>query len=176
MIEPASSNPEARTDFQHPDIRGYVRRQRRTVLECLLGLVENWLAAGRPKHADRLGGFERWSETVGGILQVNGLKAWRTNEGEWRKVANPHGSEMETFVEVWHEAFGASEVTALDLMNLAEQHGLFGFVFARNGVAARGSVFGKLLIRHINAPISRWRIRQRKARHTVYRLESIHGT
>lgn len=175
MIEPASSNPEARTDFQHADIRGYVRQQRRTVLECLLGLVSNWLAAGRPKHTDRLGGFEQWSETVGGILQVNGLRAWRTNEGEWRKVANPHGSEMETFVEVWHEAFGASEVTALDLMNLAEQHALFGFVFARNGIPARGSVFGKLLTRHINAPIGQWRIRQRKARLALYRLEDIHG-
>jgi len=176
MIEPASSNPEARTDFQHPDIRGYVRQQRRTVLECLLGLVANWLAAGRPKHTDRLGGFEQWSETVGGILQVNGLRAWRTNEGEWRKVANPHGSEMETFVEVWHEAFGAAEVTALDLMNLAEQHGLFGYVFARNGIPARGSVFGKLLIRHVNAPIGQWRIRQRKARQALYRLEDIHGS
>ena len=175
MIEPASANPEARTDFQHPDIRAYVRQQRRTVLECLLGLVENWTAAGRPKHPDRLGGFENWSETVGGILQVNGLRAWRSNEGEWRKVANPHGSEMETFVEVWHEAFGASEVTALDLMNLAEQNGLFGFVFARNGIAARGSVFGKLLTRHINAPIGNWRIRQRKARQALYRLEDAHG-
>ena len=67
-----------------------------------MGLVANWLAAGRPRHVDRLGGFEQWSETVGGILQVNGLRAWRTNEGEWRKVANPHGAEMETFVEIWH--------------------------------------------------------------------------
>jgi len=176
MIEPTSANPEARTDFQHPDIRAYVRQQRRTVLECLLGLVENWLAAGRPACGNRLGGFESWSEVVGGILQVNGLRAWRTNEGEWRKVANPHGSEMETFVEVWQEAFGAVEVTALDLMNLAEQHGLFGFVFARNGIAARGAVFGKLLIRHINAPIGQWRIRQRKGRQAMYRLEDIHGT
>jgi len=175
MIEPASANPEARDDFQHPDIRAYVRQQRRTVLECLLGLVENWLAAGKPTCANRLGGFENWSEVVGGILQVNGLRAWRTNEGEWRKLANPHGSEMETFVEVWHEAHGAGEVAALDLMNLAEQNGLFGYVFARNGVAARGSAFGKLLIRHINAPIGQWRIRQRKGRQALYRLEDIHG-
>ena len=46
MIEPTSVNQEARTDFQYSDIRAYVRQQRRTVLECLLGLVENWLAAG----------------------------------------------------------------------------------------------------------------------------------
>jgi len=82
---------------------------------------------------------------------------------------------MEKFVEVWQETFGAAEVTALELMNLAEQNGLFGFVFARNGIAARGSVFGKLLTRHVNAPIGQWRIRQRKARQAQYRLEDIHG-
>ena len=149
MIEPTSANPEARTDFQHPDIRAYVRQQRRTVLECLLGLVENWLAAGRPTCGNRLGGFEKRSEVIGGILQVNGLRAWRTNEGEWRKLANPHGSEMETFVEVWHETFGAAEVTAFDLMNMAEQNSLFGFVFTRNGVRLPREVRRRLrAVRH----------------------------
>ena len=175
MIEPASANPEARTDFQHPDIRVYVRKQRRTVLECLLGLVENWLAAGQPKNTNRLGGFENWAETVGGILQVNGLRAWRSNEGEWRKIANPRGSEMETFVELWHENFGATERTTKELMDLAEANGIFNFVFARNGFAARGSAFGKLLTRHTDAPIGTWRIRLRKGRRSLYQLEAIGG-
>jgi hypothetical protein len=136
--------------------------------------VENWLAAGRPLHANRLGGFENWSETVGGILQVNGLRKWRTNEGEWRRLANPHGCEMETFVEVWHETHGVSEVTALDLLDCAEQNGLFAYVFARSTPQARGAVFGKLMARYIDAPIGQWRIRQRKARQAMYRLEAIH--
>jgi len=175
LLEPTSSRPEARTDFQHPDIRAYVRQQRRTVLECLLGMVENWIAAGKPKHANRLGGFESWSETIGGILEVNGLHAWRTNEGNWRKSANPRGSEMETFVEIWHEAFGVSEVPPKELIDLAERHNLFAFVFARNGIAARGSAFGKMLTRYLDAPVGEWRIRQRTSRHAVYRLEAVCG-
>jgi len=174
MIEPTDAHPEARTDFQHADIRAYVRRQRRIVLECLLGLVENWLAAGRPAHPNRLGGFENWSETVGGILQVNGLREWRTNEGQWRRQANPRGEEMETFVELWHEAHGAAEVTAMELMEVAEQNGVFGYVFTRNGLPAQGAVFGKLLARYVDAPIKAWRIRQRKTRKALYRLEAIH--
>jgi hypothetical protein len=175
MIEPTSSNPESRTDFQHPDIRSYVRQHRRAVLECLLGLVENWLGAGRPAHPNRLGGFENWSETIGGILRVNGMRAWRTNEVEWRKQANPHGGEMETFVEVWHETFGEGEATAMQLMDVAEQNNLFGFVFTRTGAPARGAVFGKVLARYVDAPVGKWRIRQRKARQAMYRLEAIHG-
>ncbi len=173
MIEPTSAHPEFRTDFQHPDIRTYVRKHRRTVIECLLGLVENWLAAGRPKHPNRLGGFENWSEIIGGILQVNGLRKWRINEGEWRKQADPRGQEWEAFVAAWYDAHKLEEVMAKELLKLAEQNELFAFVFSKQSPQARGAVFGKLLRRHVDAPIGKWFIRQRKSRHALYRLEVI---
>jgi len=175
MIEPTSANPETRTDFQHPDIHTYARRQRRTVLECLLGLVENWLAAGRPAHANRLGGFESWSETIGGILQVNGLRKWRTNEGEWQKQANPHGSEWESFVAAWHAAFALEEVTVKDLLALAGRIEIFPFVLAKATPQAQGAAFGKMLQRHVDAPISQWYIRRNvsESGHSVYLLQPI---
>ena len=176
MIEPADAHPEARTDFQHPNIRAYVRERRRVVLECLLGLAENWLAAGSPSHANRLGGFENWSEAIGGILRVNGLKAWRTNEAEWRKQANPHGCEWEGFVEAWHETYKLEEVTVKELLGLAERAEMFPFVLAKKTAQAQGAVFGKILQRHVDAPVAQWRVRQRKARQTLYRLEAIHGS
>ena len=122
LIEPTSADPESRTDFQHPDIRAYVRQQRRLVLECLLGLVENWLAAGRPKCTNRLGGFESWSETIGGILQVNALRKWRTNEKEWRKQVDIKGAEMNAFVNAWYGEFGLSERTPKELQELAKRN------------------------------------------------------
>ncbi|MFN3684839.1 MAG: hypothetical protein ACK41F_13040 [Fimbriimonadaceae bacterium] len=126
MIEPSSAKPEARTDFQHPDIRAYVRQQRRTVLQCLLGMVENWLAAGKPKGNNRLGGFGNWSEVVGGILRVSDLREWRANGDVWRKVANPGGAELESLVQAWHGAFGSLLVTLRELRELAERAELFG--------------------------------------------------
>jgi hypothetical protein len=175
MIEPTTANPEARTDFQHPDIRAYARQQRRVVLECLLGLVENWLAADRPLHANRLGGFESWSETIGGILQVNGLRKWRTNEGEWRKQANPHGSEWESFVAAWHATFALEEVTVKDLLALAGRIEIFPFVLAKATPQAQGAAFGKMLQRHVDAPISQWYIRRNvsESGHSVYLLQPI---
>jgi len=174
LIEPTSAHPEARTDFQHPDIRAYVRQQRRTVLECLLGLVENWLAAGRPRHPNRLGGFESWSEVVGGILQVNALRAWRTNEGEWRKVANPHGAELESLVQAWHEAFGSAQVTPKELRDLAEREELFGHLFARQNAAATSVAFGRMLGRNVDKPVGAWFIRRvGTSNHVRYYLEAI---
>ncbi len=160
MIEPTSAHPESRTDFQHPDIRAYVRERRHTVLECLLGLVENWLAAGKPKHPRRLGGFENWSETIGGILRVNGLRQWRTNEASWRAVADPRGAEMEAFVEAWHKAFGSQEVEPKDLRGLAEQHDVFGYIFAKRSERAISVAFGRMLQRHVDMPIGKWFIRR----------------
>jgi hypothetical protein len=174
MIEPTSANPEARTNFQHPDIRTYARQQRRTVLECLLGLVENWLAADRPLHANRLGGFESWSETIGGILKVNGLRKWRTNEAEWRERANPGGSEMEAFVEAWHEGHGEKEVEPKDLRELAKSCNLFGYIFAKRSDAAINVAFGRMLSRHTDMPVKTWYIRRAGAsNHLKYHLEEI---
>jgi len=174
MIEPTSANPEARTDFQHPDIRAYVREQRRLVLECLLGLVENWLAAGRPTCGNRLGGFEDWSEIVGGILRVNGLRAWRTNEGDWRRRADARGAEMLQFVQLWHEQFAAREVTPKELLELAERNELFDGILAKQTPRAVAVAFGRMLQRHTDTPVGKWYIRYRNnSNHPCYRLEGI---
>ena len=160
MIEPTSAHPESRTDFQHPDIRAYVRQRRHTVLECLLGLVENWIAAGKPRHPNRLGGFENWSETIGGILRVNGLRKWRTNESEWRAAADPNSQEMEAFVKAWHEAFKGEEVDSGRLRDLAQQNELFGYIFAKRSEKAVSVAFGRMLQRHADMPVGRWFIRR----------------
>jgi len=99
LIEPTSAHPEARADFQHPDLRAYVRQRRRTVLECLLGLVENWLAAGRPRHPRRLGGFESWSErpsaaSYRSTASRRGVRTRRTGGGSRTRKARRWSSSL----------------------------------------------------------------------------------
>jgi len=174
MIEPKDAHPEARTDFKHPDIRAYVRQQRRLVLECLLGMAENWIAAGKPKHENRLGGFENWSETIGGILLVNGFRMWRTNEGDWRSRADSRGAEMLRFVQLWHERFAIGEVAPRGLLELAEKNELFGAILAKQTPQAVAVAFGRMLQRHTDTPVGNWHIRYRNnSGHPVYRLEEI---
>ena len=176
MIEPTMAHPESRTDFQHPDVRGHVRQHRRLILECLLGMVENWLAAGRPKHPDRFGGFESWSETIGGILEVNGLRAWRTNEAKWRTQADQRGAEMEAFVRAWQQAFPdqQKDVGPKALRELAKSCNLFERIFAKRTEAAVNVAFGRMLSHHVDAPIDKWFIRRAGAsNHVRYYLEEI---
>jgi hypothetical protein len=174
MIEPMTAHPEHRTDFQHPDIRAYARERRRVVLECLLGLVENWRAAGRPAHPNRFGGFENWSETIGGILKVNALNAWRTNEADWRKLADPKGAEMEAFVTAWYAMFKNEEKTPSELLELARSQELFAPICARRSPQAVGAAFGKMLTRHVDQPVDKWFIRRGgTATHAAYFLKPV---
>jgi hypothetical protein len=177
VLQPDDAHPEDRRNFAHPDLRGYVKQQRPFILSCLLGLVENWLAAGRPIHAARMGGFENWSGTVGGILQVNGLSSWRTNEAAWRADADPKGTEMLAFVEQWYATYGGNEVGPADLRKLADEADLFIDLFARHRTdAAARSAFGKMLRRHSDTPVGRWRIRRRRSgTRSLYLLEELVG-
>jgi len=174
MIEPTSAQPETRMDFHHADLRTYVRGCRRTVLKCLLGMVENWITAGQPRHPNRLGGFENWSEAVGGILKVNGFEAWRGNETDWRRQADPQGTEMQAFVEAWHAAYGMGEIASRDLRGLAEQNELFGYIFAKRMPQAISVAFGRMLRRHADMPVGSWFIRRSSCGNaSKYRLEAI---
>ncbi len=173
ILQPATANPENRCDFQHRDLRGYVRENRRLILSCLLGLIENWIGAGKPMHASTMGGFEDWSGAIGGILRVNAFKEWRANEKEWREAANPKGTELENFVESWHEKFKENEVTAKELMLLAGENDLFLDVLSKPTPQAQGSSFGRMLGRYVDAPIGNWIIRREKRGKAIYRLEPI---
>jgi len=144
------------------------------VISCLLGLVENWLTAGRPSCPNTLGSFEDWSHVIGGILQVNALTQWRTNEREWRALANPASNELESFVRSWYATYGLAESPVEELRLLAQGLGVFGDIFARRSPQAVAVAFGKFLRRHVNTPVAEWFIRYRSTSHRpLYRLESV---
>ena len=150
-----------------------MRERRVAILECLLGLVENWLAAGRPQHADKMGGFENWSEIVGGILGVNGFRAWRTNEAEWQARSNPKGAEMQNFVSLWHTTYGDVEVTSAELLSLVHQAGLFPEILAKRSKHGIRCAFGQMLRRHVDTPIGKWVVGARSSgNQSLYRLEA----
>jgi len=174
-LQPATSHPERRRDFHHPNLRAYVREQRRLVVSCLIGMVQNWIDASRPLGVQTLGGFEEWCKTVGGILKMNGFGRWLTNAADWQTEADPKGAEMEAFVEAWAETFGTQATDASDLRQYARDEGFFTGIFAKPTEAARYTAFGRLLSRHRDTPVGEWIVRREDAssRRSVYRLERI---
>ena len=138
--------------------------------------MENWLAAGRPKCTNRLGGFENWSEAIGGILQVNGISGWRKNEAGWRQRADVKGEEMTAFVNAWHEKFKdeTEPQTPKELQELAKEKELFSDIFARKSEHGINVAFGRMLQRYIDTPVDKWFVRYSNDAHRpVYHLEKI---
>ncbi len=172
QLQPRTAHPEARRDFLHPNLRLHVKQSRRRILSILLGMVENWIAKGRDPHKNRFGGFESWSETIGGILHANCFNKWRTNESEWRKSANPVGQEWEAFVTAWTARFGHAHANVADLMCLADDVGCFQGAMSRQTERGRLTAFGTLLRRRIDTPVGTMLIRRYGCgTHSSYFLE-----
>jgi hypothetical protein len=73
-LESPLERPEEREGFRHPDLLGYVERQRGELLSALLTILRAWHVAGRPRHGLRpWGSFEGWSGVVREALVFAGL-------------------------------------------------------------------------------------------------------
>jgi len=173
QLQPRTAHPEARKDFLHPNLRAHVKQSRRRILSVLLGMIENWLTQGRKPHKNRFGGFETWSETIGGILHTNCFNKWRTNEEEWRKSANPAGQEWEAFVQTWWARHSTAPVSVSELMGMADEMGVFQGAMSHKTTRGRTTSFGTLLRRRTGTPIGSILIRREGCgTHSSYYLEA----
>lgn len=75
LIRMLSKTPEPhlRNDFKIGDLRLHIEEHRAKLTWSLVLILQNWLVKGRPKGANRLGSFERWSEAIGGVLDAAGI-------------------------------------------------------------------------------------------------------
>ncbi len=150
--------PETRTDFRHVDIAAYVVTQRRAVLGAMVGMVLNWIEAGRPSATRPMGGFDAWAATVGGILEVAGYSDWLASAVEWRAGADDFSADLRAFVEAWAVRYGLE--TPSELLALADEHGLFGPMLMRvHGDRARVTAFSlRVLKRAEGRVVGTWRV------------------
>ena len=59
-----------------------------------------------------------------GKLDANAIPRWRRNEPDWRRAADPHGADLEAFVELWSaDLIRREQASAKDLFRLAEAAG-----------------------------------------------------
>jgi hypothetical protein len=68
-LEPAVERPEARRDFRHPDLIGWVGQHRARLVAATLTMLRAYCVAGRPgMHLTPWGSYEAWSELVRGAI------------------------------------------------------------------------------------------------------------
>jgi hypothetical protein len=160
-LQPKDDHPEDRHDFVHPDAEGYARSRRRVVIEALLGLVEAWKAAGSPgaRHRRTMGGFEKWAEVVGGVLDRAGLSQWMANYRQWIRGADEWTSDAEVLIEAWERTFGTTPVKPKQVLELIRELEIYAAVMAKPTDEARYSALGKRVLTPLmDRPVGKWRV------------------
>jgi hypothetical protein len=117
-LDARESRPWQRENFKHPDLLGWVTKNRSRLVRALLTLARAWFAAGKPKAPDlpRLGSFEAWAETVGGMVAFAGIPDFLGNLAELYDKADAGGLEWEAFLYTWWEELDASKpITVAEL-------------------------------------------------------------
>jgi hypothetical protein len=117
-LDARESRPWQRENFKHPDLLGWVTKNRGRLVHALLTLARAWFAVGKPKAANlpRLGSFEAWTETVGGMVAFAGIPDFLGNLAALYDKADAGGAEWETFLQTWWEELDASKpITVAEL-------------------------------------------------------------
>jgi hypothetical protein len=133
-LDAETERPEERLEFRHQDIKGYIARHRSQVLSALLGIVSDWVKNGAPKYtASKLGSFEDWSNTIGGILGHAGVGGFLSNLKELRESANPADVSWSEFYKRWELTYGVQSVKASFVFTeFMQDETLAGFVGGGN--------------------------------------------
>jgi hypothetical protein len=175
-LVPKSDSPEDRRDFKHTDLPNYIREVRRRALGALIRMVLIWRDNQRSLSENLKGGFEHWSQLVGGVLSAAGYTRWRLNERAWLKSADTNTADLRTLVEEWHKKAGETDQTAKELYSLAETLGLFPQAMRSSTEQGRLMSFVKgVLKKYIDAPVGQYIIRRRgdAGSRSVYYLEVV---
>jgi len=117
--------PWTRTGFRHPDLLGWVAAHRGELLSALLAFVRAWVAAGSPSaEVPVMGGFEEWTQIVGGVLAHGDVKGFLDNrEHLYEQVDEAHAG-WEAFLRRWREEFNYP-ITVAELIKRIESSSEF---------------------------------------------------
>lgn len=99
--------PWERTGFKHENLRSWAREHRGEIVTALLTLVQKWLADGKPASDFILGGYEQWSNVVGGILKAIGIKGFMENAKQLYDQLDTERQVWVEFFRAWADKYGA---------------------------------------------------------------------
>jgi len=174
-LDAGVEQPWLREKFRHPDLIGWLKKQRAEALCALLTLIRGWIGSGSPTGDVRLGTFECWSELMGGLLGSAGVEGFLSDRNEHHAVSNPEDGDWEALVAAWAEEYGLEPQPARVLMHLACERGLLDI---EGGAKTRPNRarFARELGRHRDRVYAGLRItvsRDRRRKQNMYALVPV---
>jgi hypothetical protein len=109
MLDPQTARPEKRTGFKRPGSKlvHWVLENRGEIIARLITMIRAWHQAGKPQaHVPTFGSFDRWAETVGGVLQFAGVENFLGNMETLHEESNVEAEQWESFYFWWAAKFG----------------------------------------------------------------------
>lgn len=116
-LDARTDRPGKRT-FRDRNLLSSTARRRPLLVWACLTLVQAWIAAGRPRGEEILGGFEDWAATMGGILRVAGVPGFLTNRDKHEREADTE-RPLRAFFGSWWQRHKDQPVSTAEILDLA---------------------------------------------------------
>jgi hypothetical protein len=145
-INPRVEQTWRRGGFKHDPITVWAKQQRTRIVSAALTLIQAWLAAGAPRAPEfRLGSFESWAETLGGVLKVAGVPGFLGHLEELYETIDAEGSQWREFVASWWQVFGPEPTKVAALNDHCEEQNLMNDVRGEATPRSQQSRLGRAL-------------------------------
>ena len=158
-LDAGMDHPEERTRFRHPHLREWTREERCRLVQAALTLVLAWTVKGHPEGHAVLGGFERWSHVLGGLLDVVGVPGFLEDRQQFYVASDAERSVWSHFLCQWEKVHGDRPVGAGDLFSLVTaSHDPIDLDIGKGSEQSQRTTLGKLLAAKRDAVIDGFQI------------------
>lgn len=166
--------PWEREGFRHPALLAWVRENRMELVWACAVLVQHWLAAGSKPGTVRLGSFEEWSATIGGILEAAGIPGFLDNRRRLYEVSDELGARLRALVAAWWDKFESKPVRVSDLWPLwCQVEGIEADAESSRADRAERTKFGRLVGKQRDRIIAGYRIEEAGREHNTQRWQLL---
>jgi hypothetical protein len=101
-------------NFEHADLNGWVKDNRKElVLSCHI-LIQNWINKGKPKGDKVIQSFNDWTEKMSGILTAAGIPGFLENLSTFKTSADEEQTTAAVVAQMLYDVYGEKEFTARD--------------------------------------------------------------
>jgi hypothetical protein len=145
-IKARDERPDLRTDYTIQNLGEWGIENRGRLVAACLTLIQAWVARGKHRTSDRMGGYTDWASTMGGILQLAGYTDFLGNIVQFRSQTAGAGVAWTAFTEGWWDEYGPATVVASDLIRQAENAGI---EFKKDDAKRQVQEFGTLLSKQV---------------------------
>ncbi|GAJ05093.1 unnamed protein product, partial [marine sediment metagenome] len=113
--------------FKYQHLIDWVKKNRGELLAAILTMARAWIKTGKttPERLPPLGGFEDWTDTIGGILAHAGFVGFLGNLNYMYQKADVETPQWEGFLTTWLEIIGEDAVTTAQVVKAINDFGDF---------------------------------------------------